>query len=73
VPVVRPKDLDPHAYSHIVYSFAGISRGTWTLTETLSNDKELIAELQALKKQNPALKTMLTVGGWTFYAYFVLL
>ena len=66
VPAVRPRDLDPYAYSHIVYSFAGIARGTWALTETLANDKELITELQALKKKNLTLKTMWAVGGWIF-------
>ncbi|GLB40894.1 putative family 18 [Lyophyllum shimeji] len=66
VPAVRPKDLDPFGYSHIVYSFAYVSRGDWKLTETQSNDKDLIAELQALKKTNPALKTMWAVGGWVF-------
>ena len=63
---VRLRDLDPYAYSHIVYSFAGIARGSWTLTETLANDKDLIAEFQALKKKNPTLKTMWAVGGWIF-------
>lgn len=66
VPAVRPRDLDPYAYSHIVYSFAGVARGSWALTETQANDKELIAELQALKKINPTLKTMWAVGGWVF-------
>lgn len=70
VPAVRPRDLDPYAYSHIVYSFAGVARGTWALTETQADDKELIAELQGLKKKNPTLKTMWAVGGWAFNVRF---
>jgi GH18 family chitinase len=73
VPAVRPRDLDPYAYSHIVYSFAGVSRGSWALTETQANDKELIAELQALKKTNPTLKTMWAVGGWLFNVRFIII
>ena len=70
VPAVRPRDLDPYVYSHIVYSFAGVAQGSWALTETQANDKELIAELQALKKQNPTLKTLWAVGGWAFNVRF---
>jgi GH18 family chitinase len=70
VPAVRPRDLDPYAYSHIVYSFARVARGSWALTETQAYDKELIAELQALKKINPTLKTMWAVGGWAFNVRF---
>ncbi|KAJ6465504.1 glycosyl hydrolases family 18-domain-containing protein [Mycena vitilis] len=66
VPAVRPRDLDPLAYSHLVYSFASISRGDWRLTETQDNDREQIQEFQTLKQQNPNLKTMWAVGGWAF-------
>ncbi|KAJ6597131.1 glycosyl hydrolases family 18-domain-containing protein [Mycena vulgaris] len=66
VPAVRPRDLDPFAYSHLVYSFASVSRGDWKLVETQGNDREQIQELQALKQQNPNLKTMWAVGGWAF-------
>ncbi|KAF9527525.1 glycosyl hydrolases family 18-domain-containing protein [Crepidotus variabilis] len=66
LPAVRPSDLDPNSFTHIVYSFASVSRGDFKLTETQSDDKQLIAELQALKKTNPNLKTMWAVGGWAF-------
>ncbi|KAF8742164.1 hypothetical protein RHS02_03328, partial [Rhizoctonia solani] len=66
LPAQRPRDLDPFSFTHIVYSFAYISRGDWKLTTTQSDDDELIKELQGLKKQNPNLKTMWAVGGWAF-------
>ncbi|KAJ8481334.1 hypothetical protein ONZ45_g2973 [Pleurotus djamor] len=66
LPAVRPRDLDPFAYTHLVYSFAYVSRDDYRLTETQSDDKVLIAEMQALKKKNPNLKTMWAVGGWAF-------
>jgi len=66
LPAVRPRDLDANSFTHIVYSFASVSRGDFKLTETQSDDKALIAELQALKKINPNLKTMWAVGGWAF-------
>jgi chitinase len=58
--------MDPYSYTHLVYSFASISRDDWKLTTTQSDDEELIEELQALKKLNPNLKTMWAVGGWAF-------
>jgi GH18 family chitinase len=70
VPAVHPRDLHPYAYSHIVYLFAGVARGSWALTETQADGKELIAELQALKKINLTLKTMWAVGGWVFNVHF---
>ncbi|KAG5652208.1 hypothetical protein H0H81_005829 [Sphagnurus paluster] len=66
LPAVRPRELDANSFTHIVYSFASVSRGDFRLVETQSDDKELIAELQALKKINPNLKTMWAVGGWAF-------
>ncbi|KAG8682101.1 hypothetical protein FRC11_000252, partial [Ceratobasidium sp. 423] len=66
LPAQRPSNLDPFSFTHIVYSFAYISRGDWKLTTTQSDDNELIKELQGLKKQNPNLKTMWAVGGWAF-------
>ncbi|KAJ8519521.1 hypothetical protein ONZ45_g3508 [Pleurotus djamor] len=66
LPAVRPRDLDPFAYTHLVYSFAYVSRGDWRLQETQSDDATLIAELQALKQRNPNLRTMWAVGGWAF-------
>lgn len=58
--------MNPYSYTHLVYSFAGVSRGDWKLTTTQSDDADLIKELQDLKKQNPNLKTMWAVGGWAF-------
>jgi hypothetical protein len=65
LPAVRPSDLDANSYSHIVYSFASVDLNG-KLLETDQNDKTMIAELQALKKKNPNLKTMWAVGGWSF-------
>lgn len=66
LPAVRPRDMDPYSYTHLVYSFASISRGDWKLTTTQDDDDELIRELQSLKQKNPNLKTMWAVGGWAF-------
>ncbi|KAG9080401.1 hypothetical protein FRC06_006634 [Ceratobasidium sp. 370] len=66
LPAVRPGDMDPFSYTHLVYSFASVSRGDWRLTTTQDDDDQLIRELQTLKKFNPDLKTMWAVGGWAF-------
>jgi GH18 family chitinase len=65
LPAVRPSDLDANSFSHLVYSFASVDLNG-KLLETDPNDKTMIAELQALKKKNPNLKTMWAVGGWAF-------
>lgn len=70
---MRPRELDANSFTHIVYSFASVSRGDFRLTETQSDDKELITELQALKKINPNLKTMWAVGGWAFNVSYIVL
>lgn len=66
LPSVRPSELDPTSFTHIVYSFASVSRGDWRLIETQSDDAALIKELVALKGKNPNLKVMWAVGGWAF-------
>ncbi|XP_058130968.1 chitinase-3-like protein 1 [Dasypus novemcinctus] len=59
-----PDAIDPFLCTHVIYSFANISSNeidTWEW-----NDVSLYDTLNALKNRNPKLKTLLSVGGWSF-------
>lgn len=60
-----PDAIDPFLCTHVVYSFANISDDneldTWEW-----NDVTLYETLNSLKIRNPNLKTLLSVGGWSF-------
>ncbi|XP_034368633.1 chitinase-3-like protein 1 isoform X1 [Arvicanthis niloticus] len=59
-----PDSIHHSLCTHIIYSFANISNnqiGTWEW-----NDVSLYGMLNALKTRNPNLKTLLSVGGWSF-------
>lgn len=78
----KPNQIDPSLYTHINYAFVTfgyISPGVDPNNPRLpdppdykvrlyewNDETELIPALQALKKANPALKTLLALGGWNF-------
>ncbi|XP_004459101.1 chitotriosidase-1 [Dasypus novemcinctus] len=59
-----PKDVDPNLCTHLVYAFAGMR--DHRLSSIEQNDDALYKDFNGLKKMNPALKTLLAVGGWNF-------
>ncbi|XP_006834283.1 PREDICTED: chitinase-3-like protein 1 [Chrysochloris asiatica] len=59
-----PDNIDPFLCTHIIYSFANISNNEIDTLEW--NDVTLYGMLNSLKKNNPNLKTLLSVGGWNF-------
>ncbi|KAL3875559.1 hypothetical protein ACJMK2_033500 [Sinanodonta woodiana] len=59
-----PEDIDANLCTHINFAFTTLdSNGTEILTEKVS-DFNLMQRLNALKTRNPALKTLISLGGW---------
>ena len=64
-------DIDPSLCTHILYAFAGIDVTSRRLTRTQADDDNLSLtnkqgryfEFTDLKRTNPGLKTLLSVGG----------
>ncbi|KAH0619003.1 hypothetical protein JD844_018602 [Phrynosoma platyrhinos] len=63
-----PANTDPKLCTHVTYAFAIIKDNKIATFEW--NDETLYAETNALKQRNPALVTLLAVGGWNFGSKF---
>lgn len=59
---LQPGQIDPHALTRVNYAFATIRNGRMVLSE--AGDAADLAQLTALRKQNPALEILISVGGW---------
>ncbi|XP_023180367.1 acidic mammalian chitinase-like [Xiphophorus maculatus] len=57
-----PDNIDPFLCTHVIYALATINSFN-QITTVEWNDQEMYASLDGLKKYNPALKTLLSVGG----------
>jgi len=65
-------DIDPDLCTHLIYSFAGLDKETYTIkvldpNRDLSDDKwqkEGYKRFVDLKQRNPRLKTLIAIGGW---------
>lgn len=57
-----PDNIDPFLCTHVVYALVTINSFN-QITPTEWNDEQQFVRLNALKNVNPALKTLLTVGG----------
>uniref|UniRef100_W5KRD1 chitinase n=1 Tax=Astyanax mexicanus TaxID=7994 RepID=W5KRD1_ASTMX len=60
-----PANVDPFLCTHLFYAFAMINHANELITYEW-NDETLYQSFNALKNSNPALKTLLAVGGWNF-------
>lgn len=59
-------EVGSFGYTHLAFSFAGISAGSGTL-EPYNGNSEYISmykSFNGLKETNPELKTLIAVGGW---------
>jgi chitinase len=63
-----PTKIDAAKLTHINYAFANIVDGNAQFE--LASDKAKITSLMALKKQNPRLKILYSIGGWVWSDQF---
>lgn len=59
---LQPGQIDPYAMTRINYAFALLRDGKMTLDAP--GDAANLARLTALRKENPSLKVLISVGGW---------
>ncbi len=65
-----PLDIPAEKLTHINYAFANISSGLKIAMGDSKVDPSNFAKLRELKKQYPHLKTLISVGGWTWSGRF---
>lgn len=63
-------DIDASKLTHINYAFANISDDGEIVTGDPATDHQNFKQLLQLKNQHPHLKTMISVGGWTWSKNF---
>ncbi|KAK7732719.1 hypothetical protein SLS63_004974 [Diaporthe eres] len=63
-------DIPVNSLTHLYFSFASITPGDYSITGMKGDDQNLpewlFTNFTALKQKNPALKTVIAIGGWTF-------
>lgn len=65
---LNPDSIAAEKLTHINYAFSRIKQGK--LAEGFAFDRENYLALQQLKKRNPQLKILTSVGGWTWSGAF---
>ncbi|MGA7109030.1 MAG: glycoside hydrolase family 18 protein [Terracidiphilus sp.] len=59
---VQPGQIDPHVMTRINYAFALILDGR--MVTSAPGDAQNLTQLGALRRQNPSLAVLISVGGW---------
>ena len=62
--LLQPGQIDAHQLTRINYAFARIKDGR--MVEGFSTDPANLAQVTALRQENPGLAVLISVGGWTW-------
>src|SRR6266487_4630761 len=62
---LHPQDIDANLCTHINYAFAILDPHLLTIKLYEPQDDKFISQINALKKKNPDLKLLISLGGWT--------
>jgi len=66
--LLQPGQIDPHGVNRINYAFANVVDGR--MVAGFATDAQNIATLTALRKENPSLTVLISVGGWLWSTNF---
>ncbi|OTB02455.1 glycoside hydrolase family 18 protein [Hypoxylon sp. CI-4A] len=59
-------DIPVNSLTHLYFSFGSITPGDYSITGMQGLPEWLFSNFTNLKQRNPALKTVIAIGGWTF-------
>lgn len=65
---LQPGPIDPHGMTRINYAFAAIRNGRMVIAT--ADDPSNLRQLTSLRRQNPSLSVLISVGGWLGSAAF---